>query len=53
MGFSLCGLLVGAVLMVWSLLVMWWTALVRLMVRVMWVMQWVIASLVVPMARAV
>ena len=52
-GFPLCGLLVGGVLMVWSLHVMWWAVLVMVMVRVVWVMQWVIASLVVPMARVV
>ena len=39
--------------MVWLLQVMWWAALVMLVVRVLWVMQWVIAPLVVPMARVV
>ena len=53
MGFSLCGLWVGDVLMVWSLQVMWCAVLVMLMVRVVWVMQSVIASLVVLMARVV
>ena len=39
--------------MVWSLQVMWWAAVVTLMVRVVWVVQWVIASLVVSMAGVV
>ena len=39
--------------MVWSLQVMWWAALVMLMVRVVWVMQLVFASLVVPITRVV
>ena len=38
---------------VWSLQVMWWAALVMLMVRVVRVMQWVVASLLVPMVRVV
>ena len=38
---------------VWSLQVMWRAALVMLMVRVVWVMQWLIAPLVVPMARVI
>ena len=38
---------------VWSSQVMWWAALVMLMVRVVWVMQWVIASLVVPTVTVV
>ena len=53
---SLCGLLVAGVLMMptlWSLQVMCRAALVILMVRVLWVMQWGIATLVVPMVRVV
>ena len=38
-------------LRVWSLQVMWCAALMTLMVKVVWVMHWVIGSLMVPMAR--
>ena len=48
-GFFLCGLLVGA----WLLHVMWWGALVILVVGVVWVVHRVIAPLVVPMVRLV
>ena len=33
--------------------VTWWRVLVMLVVRVVWVMQWVIALLVVPLMRVV
>ena len=39
--------------MVWFLQVMWWAALVMLVLRVVWVMQSVIAPLILPMARVV
>ena len=32
---------------------MWWGALVMLVVRMVWVVQWVNASLVVPLVRVV
>ena len=46
-GFFLCGLLA------WLLQVMWWGVLVMLVLRVVWVMQWVIAPLVVLLVRVV
>ena len=33
--------------------VMWWGVLLMLLVRVVWLMQWVIAPLVVPLVRVV
>ena len=39
--------------MAWSLQVMLWGVLVMLVVRVLWVLQWVIAPLALPLVRVV
>ena len=47
LGFSLCGLLVGGVVGAGDVV----EVLVMLVVKVVWVMQWPIASLAVPLLR--